>query len=338
MAPTERPPSPQRILAALHGFERTAVLKAAIELDVFTAIAEGATDVAAIAARVGASDRGTRALVNTLVALDFLQLHGTRYALTPESARYLDRGSSAYLGGTATFLASRTMTEAFADATEAVRRGGSAPAVDSMTPSHPVWSEYARAMRPLFQRPAESVADLVLREMTPPPARILDVAAGHGLFGIVLAQRLPDATVTALDWPEVAELARAHAREAGVGARFQTIPGNAFDASYGTGWDLVIVANFLHHFDAATCQTLLRRIRGALREGGSIVIVEFVPNEDLVGPADVAPFAMTMLTTTPRGDVYRFSELSAMLELAGFRAPRLHELAHSPQRAVWATR
>ena len=333
-----RHPSPERILDALHGFERTAVLRAAIDLDIFTAIAEGAADVPAIAARVGASERGTRALVNTLVAMGFLELHGPRYALTSESARYLDRGSVAYLGGTAAFFASPMLQAAFAGATEAVRRGGSDPGSDSMARSHPIWSEYARAMRPLFVRPAESVADLVGRTLTPLPSRILDIAAGHGLFGITLALRIPSASVTALDWPEVVDLARAHAREAGVADRFQTIAGSAFDASYGTGWDVAIVANFLHHFDAPTCETLLKRIRGSLRDGGAIVVIEFVPNEDRVSPAEIAPFAMTMLTTTARGDLYTFAELSGLLEVAGFRDPTLHDLAHTPQRAVLAYR
>ncbi len=338
MAPTDRPITPSRILEALNGFQRTAVLKAAIELDVFTAIAEGATDPAGLAERIPASEKGVRALGDYLVTLGLLAWDGAHYALTVESARYLDRASTEYLGGTVAFYASPTLIEAFAGATEAVRRGGSDPAhMDSMVPSHPIWTEYARAMVPLFRRPAEAVAELVA-EALPPPGRILDVAAGHGLFGIAIARKFPSASVTAIDWPEVLEVARSQAREGGVEDRFTGVPGNAFDTPLGFGWDVVLLTNFLHHFDPATCETLLRRVAAALRPDGAVVVVEFIPNDDRVTPPAVAQFGMSMLTTTTRGEVYSFSDLSGMLERAGFRSSTLHPLPHTPERAVVALR
>jgi 2-polyprenyl-3-methyl-5-hydroxy-6-metoxy-1,4-benzoquinol methylase len=338
MARTDRPPSPERILEALIAYQRTAVLKAAIELDVFTVIGEGADDLGAISRRLHASEKGVRALANYLVAAELLTRSGARYALTPESARYLDRRSPDYLGGTSSFYDAPAIVEGFAAAAEAVRRGGSgAGGTDSMAPSHPIWIEYARAMAPLFARPAEALADLILRQV-PHPTRVLDIAAGHGLFGIALARRVPTVVATALDWPEVLTVAEAHALDARVGDRFRTIHGSAFDAPLGTGWDVVVLANFLHHFDAATCDGLLRRVRESMSAGGVVALVEFIPNEDRVSPPAVAQFGMTMLATTPHGDVYTFSELSAMLERAGFVGAQLHPLPHTPQRAVLARR
>jgi 2-polyprenyl-3-methyl-5-hydroxy-6-metoxy-1,4-benzoquinol methylase len=336
MTRTERPPSPERILEALNAYQRTAVLRAAIELDLFTAIGEGAGDIAEIARRLPASEKGVRALVNYLVTLQLLSREGGRYALTPESARYLDRRSAEYIGGTARFYDAPAIVAGFEAAADAVRRGGSGEGgTDSMAPGHPIWIEYARAMAPLFAQPAEALANLLLREV-PEPRRVLDIAAGHGLFGIALGKQAPQAVVTALDWPVVLPVAAEHARTAGLQDRFRTMPGSAFDVELGTGWDVVILANFLHHFDPSTCEALLRRVRSSLAPGGAVALVEFIPNEDRVTPPMVAQFGMTMLATTPHGDVYTFSDLERMLERAGFRTPRLEPLPYTPQRAVVA--
>jgi ubiquinone/menaquinone biosynthesis C-methylase UbiE len=337
--PTEpRRPSPERYLEAIGGYQRTWAMKAALELDVFTAIGEGASDLERIAKTVGAAPRGVRALVNYLVGLGFLTKTDETYALTPDSAAFLDRRSPTFLGDTALFYASPFLLSGFAHTTQAVRRGGSDPStIDSMAPGHPIWLEYARGMAPLFAAPADSLADLVLAE-GPTPKRVLDIAAGHGLFGIAIGRKAPQALVTALDWPPVLALARDHARIAGISDRYHTQDGNAFEVPLGHGWDLVILANFLHHFDPPTCVRLLGRVHAALAERGRVVILEFIPNDDRVTPPQVAQFGLSMLTTTPRGDVYTFDELSAMLRDAGFADPRLHSIKHTPQRAVLALR
>ena len=85
------------------------------------------------------------------------------------------------------------------------------------------------------------------------PVRVLDIAAGHGLFGIEVAKQNPQAASSALDWAPVLEVAKANARKAGVGDRYQTLPGSAFDVDYGGPYDIVLLTNFLHHFDPPTC-------------------------------------------------------------------------------------
>jgi hypothetical protein len=144
--------------------------------------------------------------------------------------------------------------------------------------------------------------------------------------------------VTALDWPPVLSLARDHARIAGISDRYHTQGGNAFEVSLGHDWDLVILANFVHHFDPPTATKLLDRVHASLAPEGRVAILEFIPNEDRVTPPQMAMFGLSMLTTTPRGDVYTFDELAAMLRSAGFAAPRLHALKHTPQRVVMASR
>jgi 2-polyprenyl-3-methyl-5-hydroxy-6-metoxy-1,4-benzoquinol methylase len=114
------------------------------------------------------------------------------------------------------------------------------------------------------------------------------------------------------------------------------LPGSAFDVSFGAGYDVVLLTNFLHHFDRATCEALLRRIYDALLPGGRVVTPEFIPNEDGVSPSFATMFGMVILTSTPKGRAYRCSELEAMHRAIGFEACKLIELPPTPQRVVIA--
>jgi cyclopropane fatty-acyl-phospholipid synthase-like methyltransferase len=132
----------------------------------------------------------------------------------------------------------------------------------------------------------------------------------------------------------VLEVAKENAQKAGVADRYSTIEGSAFDVEYGSGYDLVLLTNFLHHFDAPTCETLLRKVHAALADGGRSVTLEFVPNEDRVTPPDAAGFSMMMLTTTPSGDAYTFAELERMAANAGFSRSTLYPLPPTIEQVV----
>lgn len=330
-------PTPERFLEALQGFQRTQVLRAALELDLFTAIGAGHSTPEALAAAVHADPKGVRILSDYLVTLGFLTKSGPSYALADDAAAFLDRRSPTFLGDASRFLASPVVMEAFDHAAEAVRAGGAGGAVDSMTPDHPIWIEYARDMGALFLAPAAALAEHLAASGTP-VRRVLDVAAGHGVFGVEIAVRFPGAELTALDWAAVLPIARARAGAAGLGDRFHGLPGDVFTTPLGERFDVVVLANFLHHFDPSTCEALLRRVAASLSEGGRAVVVEFVPNADRVTPPGVAQFGMTMLTTTRHGDAYTFDELEGMLRRAGFASLERLSLPRSPQRALVARR
>jgi ubiquinone/menaquinone biosynthesis C-methylase UbiE len=327
-------PSPQLFLQTINAHLRTEALKAAIELEVFTAIGEGNTTAAQIAQRCQTSEKGTRILCDFLTMMEMLTKQGNQYALTLDSATFMDKRSPAYIGGATEFMCSSMLMEGASRLAEAVRKGGTALEDEgTVSAENPVWVKFARAMGPLMTLPAQLMAKLV----DPNPDRklkILDIAAGHGLFGIAFATNNPQAEITALDWQAVLEVAKGNADKAGVTDRYQTTPGNAFDAGFGSGYDLVLLTNFLHHFDPATCETLLRKVRAALADGGRAVTLEFVPNEDRISPPDSAGFSVLMLATTPSGDAYTFSELEKMFANAGFSHSTLHALPPTFQQVV----
>jgi precorrin-6B methylase 2 len=336
MSGTSRP-SPELFFRTLWAYQQTAVLRAAIDLDVFSAIAGGAATAGEIGAAIDASSRGTRMLCDYLAMLGFLVKADGRYALTPDSAVFLVRQSPAYLGGTLEFLMSDEIVRNQERLADAVRRGGVATeGGNTVSEENPVWEKFARAMVPMMAPAGQAIAE-VLGVADAGPQRVLDIAAGHGMFGIAVARRNPAAEIVAVDWPRVVSVAAENAAANGVGARHRTVAGDAFTADWGRGFDLALVTNFLHHFDIPTCTDLLRKIRESLNRGGRVAVLEFVPNEDRLGPPIPAGFAITMLAGTPGGDAYTFPELSGMLRDAGFGDIVRYDL-EGPQTLVVATR
>ena len=327
-------PSPALFLEFASAYRRSAALRAAIELDVFTALGDGPLDAASLAARCGAAPRGMRILCDALAALGILQKEDGRYLLTMPASIFLNRTSPACMADGFLFLSSPHIQNAFRDLTAAVRRGGTwQTASDVLAPEHDFWLDFARAMAPMMAFPAESIAQL-LGAGSGERWNVLDVAAGHGIFGIAIGRQNPNAVITAVDWPGVLAIARANAEAAGLAARYRTLPGSAFDVEFGPGYDVVLLTNFLHHFDPATNEALLRRVHAALAPAGRVATVEFVPNEDRLSPEFAAMFALNMLVHTPGGDAYTFTELDRMFRNAGFGASEWHPLPPGPQAVV----
>ena len=335
------PPSPVLVFDAINAFQRTAAMRAAIELDVVTAIDNGHTTAAEIATACGAAERGVRILCDNLVIFGFLTKADSRYGLTPTAGAFLSRKSPAYMGGAMQFLLSPTVTLAFDRMTDAVRRGGTAIAQEgTLAPEHAVWVDFARAMAPMMAMPAQQLAEAVLKEKAVEkfgPIAVLDVAAGHGLYGLAFGKANPAARVTALDWANVLEVAKENASKMGLADRFATIAGSAFEASLGGPYDVILLPNFLHHFDPPTCVTLLRRLKTALKPGGIVATLEFVPNDDRVTPPGAGNFSLVMLATTPSGDAYTFTEYQRMFADAGFGQSELRRIENAPYSIVLTT-
>lgn len=320
------PPTPERIFQTLAAYQQTAALKAAIELDIFTSIAEGDDTTGMLAARCQAAERGVRILCDHLTIMGFLGKADGLYCLTPESKLFLDRRSPAYVGGVSGFVARPYLMGAYQQLTDCVRKGGTMlEEQGTVTPENPVWEDFARSMAAMMRQPAQDIADRI-GVATMGPCKVLDIAAGHGIFGITLAEQNPEVEVHAVDWPNVLEIARQNAAAAGVApARYHLLPGSAFEVDFGDGYDLVLLTNFFHHFDPETCEGLMRKVHAALKDGGRAVTLEFVPNEDRVTPPAEAAFALVMLASTPSGDAYTFSEFDGMFRRAGFSRNEAHQ-------------
>jgi len=326
-------PDPGRVFETLCAFQQTEALKGAIELDIFTHIAEGASTVPEIAKRAKASERGTRILCDYLTIQGFLGKTDGRYSNSPTADVFLNKRSPAFIGSMATFLAHPGLMECFHDMAGSVRKGGTV-SKGTLAPEDPVWVEFARAMAPFMIVTAEAVAKIVTQPGT--AQKVLDISAGHGLYGLMVAKANPAAQIYASDWANVLEVARENAAKFGLTDRFHSIPGSAFDSDLGSGYDLVLVPNFLHHFDPPTCVKLLKKLHSAMKPGAALAIVEFVPNEDRISPPMAAAFSIQMLGGTASGDAYTYREFSAMVSEAGFKDSQQQPLAPTPQTLVSA--
>jgi ubiquinone/menaquinone biosynthesis C-methylase UbiE len=314
-------------------YQKTAALTAAIKLDIFTLIGAGAATSEALAEKTGTSSRGMRILCDFLSVAGLLSKEDRSYRVTPSSRRYFDRSSPAWMGSAIDFFAAPEMVHLLLDdPVSYVRRGGS-DGLAHLAPNHPIWVRFAKAMTPIARLTAKRAA-AHLATRADPPATVLDVGAGHGFYGIELARMLPEVVVTAVDWPSVLELAFANARAVGMADRFRMLAGSAFEVDWGRGFDLVIVANFLHHFSRENCATILRKVRLSLSQKGHACAIDFVPDDNRVSPPVQAMFAFWMLATTPEGDAYTLSDLDEIAKAAGFGRATARLLHPTPQSLV----
>jgi 2-polyprenyl-3-methyl-5-hydroxy-6-metoxy-1,4-benzoquinol methylase len=327
-------PNPGLVFDMVNAHQRSAALKAAIDLDLFRAVGDGSGDVASIARHCAASERGMRILCDFLVINGVLAKENGHYKHTPTSAAFLDPRSPACMASVAQFLSNPEMNKSYDHLAEVVRNGRTIlPGEGSVEPENPVWVIFAEKMAPMMGPMAAPLGAVVLNGQSG-PMRVLDIAAGHGLFGIEIATQNPEARVTGLDWAPVLRVALENARKAGVQDRYDMLPGSAFEVDFGGPYDAVLLTNFLHHFDQPTCVGLLKKVRASLKPGGRAATLEFVPNEDRVSPPMPAAFSLIMLATTAAGDAYTLKELTAMYHEAGFADVAGQPIPMSPHTIV----
>ncbi|MBQ0825049.1 class I SAM-dependent methyltransferase [Streptomyces tagetis] len=331
----------RQLLTMMSAVRRTGVLRAGVDLKVFDALADGPADADAVAAACAADPRGTRVLLNALAAMGLLETDGDLYSLAPGADSVLVSTHPEYYGDAVRLAASDYEWDAIKRLGDAVRNGGTVMEMNAETPSYTFWEDFA-ALGTLNTQP---VADLVAGELLPWPdltrdeVRILDVACGHGFYGYTLARNEPRAQVWSLDWPNVLTVTEANARRLGVHGRAHFIPGDMFDAPLDGPYDIVIVANVLHHFSTERATGLLRRMANALRPGGKLVAIAI--STDGGRPADdPVPhlFSALMLAWTSEGQVHPISAYEDMVTAAGFSRPKLRTLPHNPLRVLTADR
>jgi SAM-dependent methyltransferase len=332
---TQPRPSSPRFIETMQAYQRTAAMKAAIELDLFTAIGKTSGTVAEISQHIKASERGVRALCDFLVVMGFLSKYldesEPRYSLTPDSATFLDKASPNYVGIATRFLGSPFLTDAFRDLAAIVRAGGPLTRERSLDHELPLWVDFAWGMAPIMYPVSEQAANLL---RLGPEAKILDITASHGLFGIAVAKQNPTAYIVALDFPSVLAVAKENAERFGVSDRYSLLPGDALTIPFGNDFDAILVPNILHQWDRPTIETFLKKVHASLKPGGQVLIIEFAPNDDRVSPPMPASFVLNMLVNTTGGDAYPLSELMQMLRNGAFVAVESHSLLPSPQTAI----
>ncbi len=318
------------------GFGPPLVLEAALNYRVFDLLDQAPQTVTELSAQSGASVRGLTAILNALAGLEFLKKEGDRYALTPESAAFLVSTQPAYHGGYFQHTL-RQILPNWLRLTESVGTGRPAVAANHQREGQQFFAEFVEGLFPMSYRAAQVLGEhLDIRKATS-PISVLDIGAGSGVWGIALAHQSPHVTVRAVDWPAVLDITRNVAQRQGVGGRLHTVAGDLLEADFGTGHAVATIGHILHSEGRDRSRQLLRKTFAALAPGGTVIISEFMPNDDRTGPPTPLIFAVNMLVHTEVGDTFTFAEIAQWLREAGFIKPRTLE-APAPSPLVLATR
>jgi ubiquinone/menaquinone biosynthesis C-methylase UbiE len=316
-------------------FAAERVLSASLQIDVYSPIAAGKHTAAEIAAAAGASERGTRMLLDALAGFELLTKREGRYELSADAARYLVRGNPEYLG---TFLASDRLWNAWGHLADAVREGKPTLSSSQKEVAEDFFPVLVRTLHITNSEPAQHLAARLLCPGAKRGLRVLDIGCGSGVWSIAIAKADSEARVTAFDYARVLETTRQYVERDGVGSRYEFEPGNLREAEFPERrFDLVILGNIVHGEGEASARDLFARIHRALDAGGRLAIIDMIPNEERTGPLFALLFALNMLVNTDAGGTYTLSEYRTWLTAAGFaRIETLDIQSHSP--AIVATK
>ncbi len=314
--------TPEKVMKYAWGYGPPLILEAAVRNGVFDALDAAPKTIAETSAATGASERGLTAIMNALVGLEFLTRDDAgRYALTADSAAFLVSSKPGYLGGMLKHM-SRQLIPNWLELDEIVRTGRPAARVNQESEGTAFFEEFVSDIFPMSYPSAVAAGEALGVPAAKSPVRVLDLAAGSGVWSIAIAQQSPHVTVTAVDWPGVLETTRKTAARFGLADRFRFVAGDLATADFGTGHHIATLGHILHSEGAARSRALLRRTFNALAPGGSVAIGEFLVDADRRGPIGGLIFGVNMLVNTETGDTFSFEEIRGWLEQCGFENAR----------------
>jgi SAM-dependent methyltransferase len=331
------PVTPERIMQFAWGYVPPLVLEAAVRNRVFDVLDAGPKTLFEVQTATGASSRGLSAIMNALVGLEFLAKDAQgRYSLTPESAAFLVSTKPSFMGGMIRH-GSKDLIPKWLRLTEIVKSGKPERSVNHEGTGAEFFQNFVEDIFPSSYPAAQALAKALDLSDAGEPVRVLDLAAGSGVWGIALAQSSPRVRVTAVDWAVVLPVTRKTVEKFHLSDRFSFVEGDLLSADFGKEHNVATLGHILHSEGEARSRKLLAKVFQALAPGGTIVIAEFLVDDDRKGPVNGLFFAVNMLVNTDEGDTYSFNQISSWLADAGFRDVRTIP-APGPSPLILATK
>jgi len=310
-------------------FMPSRVLTASLQLGLFTHLAAGRKSVATVARAAGASERGTRMLLDALAAIGLVTKRGSQYGLTPLASRHLVGRGPEYMGS---FFESDGAWQSWTNLTQVVRSGKPFYQVEKQKNAEQFFPILVRTLHVLHleraRRAARAMGALARRK----GLRVVDIACGSGVWGIPYAEANPTAHVTAQDFPAMLKVTRQYLKRHGVARQYEFLPGDLRTVELGVGsYDVALLGNIVHGEGERSSRELFGRLHRALSPSGRIVIMDMVPNDERSGPAFPLLFALNMLLNSEHGDTFTTAEYTRWLKEAGFARVSTKDIgAHSP--------
>jgi ubiquinone/menaquinone biosynthesis C-methylase UbiE len=276
-------------------------------------------------------------IANALTSVELLKKDSRgRYSLTPESATFLVTTSPAFRGGVFRHI-SKQLLPAWMKLSDVVKTSKPPQHVNQQGPGSEFFQQFVEDIFPLSVGSAQTLGQILNVAQSPTPMRVLDLAAGSGVWGITLAQMSPRVTVTAVDWPDVLPATKRVAEKHGVSDRVTLVAGDLLEAAFGTGHHIATLGHIFHSEGETRSRALAKKTYDALAPGGTIAIAEFIANDDRTGPPNAMIFAVNMLVNTDHGDTFTLPEMSSWLTEAGFKNIRTLEVP-GPAPLILATK
>jgi hypothetical protein len=244
-----------------------------------------------------------------LVAFEFAARVGERYALTPESSTFLVSTKPAFCGALLRHSAEQVLPN-WMQLSEVVRTGRPARAANLEQEGSEFFGQVVEALFPMSYPAALKLGEHLELSKCTRPFSVLDLAAGSGVWGIALATLSPHVIIRAVDWTGVLKITAKVAAQHNVAERIALAPGDLLEADLGSGHQAATLGHIIHSEGAERTKRLLGRTFDALAPGGTIAIMEFLPNDERTGPPQALIFAVSTLVSTEHGDTFTFGEIS----------------------------
>lgn len=326
------PQNPVQLLEIGRAFMASRVFLTAVELDLFTRLAEGGQTAVEVAAGVFIDLRATVVLLDALAAMGLLDKDGDRYQTAAACRPFLTDGAPNSVLPMARHTAH--LWHRWSRLTDIVR-GGVTPETAPAPRDEGSLCAFIGAMHVVGAPQAETVVSAL--DLTG-VARLLDVGGASGTYTMAFLRRSPGLRATLFDLPPVVELARKRLTAEGLINRVDLVPGDFYLNELPDGQDLVWLSAIIHQNSPAQNQALYGKIFKALVSGGRIVIRDHVMAPSRISPRSGALFAINMLVGTSGGGTYTFDEIRHGLEAVGFQRVELLQADERMDGLVSATR
>jgi ubiquinone/menaquinone biosynthesis C-methylase UbiE len=314
--------SPRPLMRVLGDFANSQILDAALEYDFFTLIHKGFKSAEEIAREARTDPRATRIVLDSLPALGLIEKRGGAYILTPTAEVFLVQGKPSYVGDFR--HVALALWDGMAHLKESLKTGKPLSRMDTGAELQ-VWEKLVLGIIVIAEPAAKALCDVLKIGSELKGVKVLDIAGGSSIFGMTILSRDLTASVTQLDWPNVNAVAKKLNRERGFDGKIRFIDGEHHTAAIENNhYDLVLASNFCRFESPKGNQELFTKAFAALKSGGTLVVNDFVPNEERTEPTFALRFSVYTLTHTPEGECWTLSQYSNWLKRAGFSSVETH--------------
>ena len=315
----------QRLQNLAHAYKQAGVLKAAIELDLFTAIAQGATEISQIAQKTGLSSQNAEKLANTCSCLGLLEFKDGLYYNAPDVERHLVKGGKGYLGPW--LVADQEEFNSWSDIAP-ILKGDKPPVTKGFYDQ--AWKD-VEAARHLNQRTFNIGLGAGYRLAKifdfSPCSLLLDLGGGSGCYCIAIASTYPNIKAIVIDYPTICTSAEEFIAEAGLSERITTHPGDLLAVDFPPGADVMLMSSNTPNFSTLGLATVYRKAFDAMEKGGTIIILGEALYDDRSGPLEPALWQLQETIVGGWGGAYTISGICQLLREAGFIDCEVSEFA-----------